>query len=73
MALLNHKTPAARYSHLNLAAGEKRVDTVFAGVTYVTSVEYFYRMTRHKMRLHMQNQQPCGDARIGIKRALVHT
>ena len=32
MALLNHQTPAARYSHLNLAAGEKRVDTVFAGV-----------------------------------------
>ena len=32
--LLNHKTPAiaARFSHLNLAAREKWVDAVFAGI-----------------------------------------
>lgn len=48
-------------------------DAVFANVRSVTSVEYFYGMIRHKVRLRTQNQPPCGDARIGIKRALVHT
>jgi hypothetical protein len=32
IAPLNHKNPTARYSHLSLAAPEKLVDAVFAGV-----------------------------------------
>jgi hypothetical protein len=30
--LMSHKTPAARYSHLNVTAREKLVDAVFSGV-----------------------------------------